>query len=106
MPKHLASRTLQETAWNASVIDGDAAEGIAALKRQPGADLLRFGTGELDRTLMAHGLLDELHLWVFPVIAGSGQRLLGGVDTTHLDLVRTTPFASGIVVHVYAPKPA
>ena len=104
LPKHVASRTLQETEWNATVIEGDIAERVAALKRQPGADLLKFGTGELDRTLLEHGLIDELHLWVFPVIAGAGQRLLEGIDTTHLELLKATTFASGIVVHVYAPQ--
>ena len=104
LPKHVASRTLQETEWNATVIEGDIAERVAELKRQPGADLLKFGTGELDRTLLEHGLIDELHLWVFPVVAGSGQRLLEGIGTTYLELLRTTTFASGIVVHVYAPE--
>ena len=104
MPKHVASRTLRDTTWDATVIEGDAAEGVAALKEQPGEDLLKFGTGELDRTLLAHGLLDELHLWIFPVLAGSGQRLIDGIEVTHLTLVDTTRFASGIVVNTYAPK--
>ncbi|MDA0160392.1 dihydrofolate reductase family protein [Solirubrobacter ginsenosidimutans] len=104
LPKHVASRTLGQTTWNASVIEGDVAEYVAELKQQPGADILKFGTGELDRTLLEHGLIDELHLWVFPVIAGAGERLLEGIDTTHLTLQRTTTFASGIVIHVYASQ--
>lgn len=104
MPKHVASTTLTDATWNASIIAGDAAEGVAALKAQPGGDLLKFGTGELDRTLMEHGLLDELHLWVFPVIAGGGERLFEGFDTTHLKLLDSTTFASGIVVHVLGPS--
>jgi dihydrofolate reductase len=104
MPKHVASRTLREAAWNATIIEGDVAEAVAELKEQPGGDLLKFGTGELDRTLLAHGLLDELHLWIFPVLAGSGQRLIDGIEVTHLELVGTTRFASGIVVNTYAPR--
>jgi dihydrofolate reductase len=104
MPKYVASRTLQEATWNATVIDGDVAEEIAKLKQQPGESILKFGTGELDRALLAHGLVDEFHFWVFPVLAGSGQRLIDGIDTTHLKLVDTTTFASGIVVHTCAPK--
>ena len=104
MPKHVASRTLRETTWNATVLDGDAAEAIARLKDGGGRDLLKFGTGELDRALLEHGLLDELHLWIFPVLAGGGQRLIEGIPTTHLDLVDTTRFRSGIVVNTYAPK--
>ena len=104
MPKHVASRTLRETTWNATLLDGNAAEAIARLKGEEGGDLLKFGTGELDRTLLEHGLLDELHLWVFPVLAGGGQRLIEGIPVTHLTLVDTTRFASGIVVNTYAPR--
>ena len=104
MPKHVASHTLTDATWNASVIEGDAAEGVAALKDQPGGDLLKFGTGELDRALIEHGLVDEFHFWVFPILAGGGQRLIEGIDTTHLELLDTTVFSSGIVVHVMGPK--
>lgn len=104
MPKHVASRTLTETTWNATVITGDVAEEIAGIRQRPGQDILKFGTGELDRTLLTHNLLDELHLWIFPVVAGGGTRLLDGVDVTHLNLVDTTTFRSGIVVNVYQPN--
>ena len=104
MPKHVASRTLTEATWNASIIDGDVATAVRELKDRQAGDLLKFGTGELDLTLIGEGLVDELHLWVFPVIAGGGQRLLDGIDTTHLALLDTTPLKSGIVVHVYGPK--
>ena len=104
MPKHVASRTLTETTWNASVIEGDVAEAVAALKAQDGGDLLKFGTGELDRALIEHGLVDEFHFWVFPILAGGGQRLIEGIDTTHLELLDTSVFSSGIVVHVMGPK--
>jgi dihydrofolate reductase len=104
MPKHVASRTLEGTTWNASIIEGDAAEGVAALKDQPGGPLLKFGTGDLDRTLMEHGLVDEFHFWIFPVLRGGGRRLIEGIDTTHLKLLDTSTFSSGIVVHVLGPK--
>jgi dihydrofolate reductase len=102
MPKYVASTTLADTAWNASVLEGDTAEAVAKLKES--TNLLKYGTGELDRTLLEHGLVDELHLWIFPVIAGSGARLFDGFDTTHLQLVDASTFESGIVVHVLAPK--
>jgi dihydrofolate reductase len=104
MPKHVASRTLTEATWNATIIEGDVAEAVALLKDEVGDNLLKFGTGELDRTLLEHGLLDELHFWIFPVLAGSGQRLMDGVDVTHLELIDSTRFGSGIVVNTYAPK--
>jgi dihydrofolate reductase len=104
LPKYVASRRLEEATWNATIIKGDVAEEVAKLKQQPGENILKFGTGELDRTLIAHGLVDEFHFWVFPVLAGGGERLIEGIDTTHLKLVDSTTFSSGIVVHTLAPK--
>ena len=104
MPKYVASRTLTDATWNATILEGDAATAVAELKAQDGGDLLKFGTGEFSRTLLDHQLVDEYHLWVFPVVAGSGTRLFDGVDTTHLQLVDTTRFDSGIVVMTYSPK--
>ena len=101
MPKHVASRTLSETTWNASLIEGDAAAGIAALKEQDDGDLIKYGTGELDKTLVEHQLVDEFHFWLFPVVAGKGSRLFDGLDLTTLKLVDTSRFQSGIVVLVY-----
>ena len=105
LPKHVASRTLEgPLKWNATLIAGDVAEEVARLKQQPGQNILKYGTGELDRTLMQHDLIDEFHFWMFPVAVGGGRRLFNGIDTTHLKLIDTTRFGSGIVVHTYAPN--
>ena len=104
MPKYVASRTLETATWNATILDGDIAEQVAKLKELDGGDILKFGTGELDRTLLAHRLVDEFHFWYFPVIVGSGQRLLDDVDVTHLQLAGSTVFDSGIVVLKLTPK--
>ncbi|MGI5271546.1 dihydrofolate reductase family protein [Nonomuraea sp. CA-218870] len=106
MPKYVASRTLTETTWNATLIQGDVAEEVAKLKEQPGGNIVKWGTGELDRTLVEHGLVDEFHFWYFPVIVGAGKHLFegAGFDTTHLKLADVNRFGSGIVVHVYVPK--
>ena len=104
LPKHVASTTLKETTWNATVIEGDVADAVGKLKQQQGQNILKFGTGELDRALMEHDLVDEFHFWIFPVVVGGGQRLFEGIDATHLKLLDTTTFSTGIVVHVYGPK--
>lgn len=106
MPKYVASRTLTEATWNTTVIRGDVAEEVAKIKEEPGANILKWGTGELDRALVEHGLVDEFHFWYFPVIVGAGQHLFDGAgfDTTHLKLADVTRFDSGIVVHVYVPR--
>jgi dihydrofolate reductase len=102
LPRHVASTTLQETTWNATVIRGDVAEEVAKLKAEPGQDLLKFGTGELDRTVLERGLVDEYHFWLFPVAVGRGERLFEGFDLTTLRLQGTTTFSTGIVVLVYS----
>lgn len=104
LPKYVASRTLRDATWNATIIEGDVAKAVAELKEQPGRNILKYGTGELDRTLLQHDLVDEFHFWVYPVAVGAGQRLFDGLDTTHLKLVDTKRFNSGIVVLVYASK--
>ncbi len=104
MPKYVASTTLRETTWNATLIEGDVAEEVAKLKQQPGENILKFGTGGLDRILLQHKLVDEYHVWIFPVVAGSGQRLFDGLETTHLTLGDTTILSTGIVIGTYVPK--
>jgi dihydrofolate reductase len=104
LPKHVASRTLTDTTWNATLIEGEVEQAVADLKQQEGEDILKFGTGVLDRPLLENKLVDEYHFWVFPVVAGGGERLFEGIDLTHLQLLDSTTFSSGIVVHVLAPK--
>ena len=105
-PKHVVSRTLQEPLeWNASLIEGDIAERVSELKRQPGKDILVFGSADLVSTLMRSDLVDEYRLMVFPIIVGSGKGLFGGgTDTTALELVGMETFGSGVVVLTYRPS--
>lgn len=109
-PKHVASRTWAanppaEIPWNGTLLEGDVPDAVAKLKAESEGDLLKYGTGELDKTLLEHDLIDELHLWVFPVVAGSGQRILDGlIGTTHFGLADTNVFASDIIVHVLTPR--
>jgi dihydrofolate reductase len=105
LPKYVASRTLPagEADWNATVLEGDVAEPVAALKEQPGENILKYGTGEFSQTLLEHKLVDEYHFWFFPEVVGTGERLFDGF-TASLELQDTTRFASGIVVLTYGPK--
>ena len=105
MPKYVASRTLTETKWNATLLEGDAAEAVRKLKEEDGGDLIKYGTGSFSATLLEHKLVDEYHFWVFPVLA-DGEQLFAEskVGINHLELLDTTTFKSGIVVHKLAPK--
>ncbi|GAA0624354.1 hypothetical protein HPO96_34065 [Kribbella sandramycini] len=105
IPKYVASRTLTETTWNATLLEGDTVEAVKALKAEEGGNLLKFGTGSFSKTLLEHKLVDEYHFWVFPVLADGETMFAGeGLDITHLELLGTTTFKSGIVVHKLAPK--
>jgi dihydrofolate reductase len=105
MPKYVASRSLTETAWNASLLGPDPSSAIARLKDQPGKDLIKYGTSRLDNMLVRDHLIDEFRFWIMPVVAGSGQRLVEDVDTSGLNLRLTDErrLENGSVILTYAP---
>jgi dihydrofolate reductase len=98
LPKFVASASLREPAWNATPITGDVAAEVARLKNQSGKTIMKYGTGQLDGTLISHGLIDEFHFSVFPVAVGSGLRLFEGIDISGLalTLTGTKTFANGV----------
>lgn len=77
LPKYVATTTLTEGTWNpTTVLRGDAAETVAALKKKPGKELQVHGSARLGNALIAAGLVDTLRLVVAPTILGTGRRLL------------------------------
>ena len=103
--KYVASRSRPALAWERSVlIEGGAAEGVAALKRGDGPELQVHGSGDLLQTLIRHGLIDVYRLWVFPVVIGSGKRLFAdGTIPAGLRLVDSTVSTTGVVIGTYEP---
>ncbi|MCF3124345.1 dihydrofolate reductase family protein [Streptomyces arenae] len=104
LPKYVASTTLTEAGWPGTRIIGrdDLVKDVTALKEQPGRELQMHGSGNLARSLMAHGLIDTLHLLTFPVVLGTGKRLFeeGGLPTAfRLTQARTT--SKGVVIATY-----
>jgi dihydrofolate reductase len=106
MPKYVASKTLTgDLAWNAQLLEGDAADAVRRLKEQDGGDLIKYGTGSFSKALLEHKLVDEYHFWIFPVLADGETMFQGdGIELTHLELLGSTTFTSGIIVHKLAPK--
>ena len=108
MPKYVVSATLRELGWNnCTLIDGNVAGEVAKLKRRDGGPLLVAGSRTLVHTLMAHDLVDEYRLMIFPVILGSGRRLFPETPAkTVLKLTGMQAFDSGVVVNTYQPAAA
>ena len=104
LPKYVASRTLTGATWNSQILPGDAVEAVTKLKESGEGTLLKYGTGSFSRALLEGGQLDELHLRVYAFIAGSGEPLLPGITTTHLDLAEVNEVGNGVVVLTYTPK--
>lgn len=103
LPKLVASRTLSKLDWNNShLLNGDAAEEIAKLKKQEGGEIQVHGSGNLVQTLLKHDLVDMLRIWQFPVVVGTGKRLFGeGAIPASFRLMETQQTATGAVLHVY-----
>jgi dihydrofolate reductase len=103
--KYVASRSQPTLGWGPSVlIEGDAAEGVAALKNGNGPALQVHGSGNLIQTLLRHNLVDEFRLWVFPVVIGSGKRLFAdGTIPAGLKLVDSKISTTGVVIGTYEP---
>jgi dihydrofolate reductase len=102
MPKFVASRTLNEGEWNATIIEGDLATEVAKLKAEAGGDLLIYGSGDLVDELTRLELIDEYRLMIHPVLVGSGKRLFNDVPTTTLRLVDSVTTDTGVAVLTYA----
>jgi len=103
--KYVASRSRPKLEWSKSIlIEGDAAEGIAALKKQDGPELQVHGSGDLVQTLMRHNLIDQYRLWVFPLVIGSGKRLFAdGTVPLGLTLVDSQVSTTGVMIGMYEP---
>ncbi|MGZ4349440.1 MAG: dihydrofolate reductase family protein [Solirubrobacteraceae bacterium] len=103
MPKYVVSKTLTEATWNNStILSGDLAQEVAALKEQDGRDILVAGSASLVRGLTDLGLVDEYRLMVFPIVLGEGKRLFDGIgDAATLELVDARPLSSGTVILTY-----
>jgi dihydrofolate reductase len=105
MPKYVASRSLTDVTWNATLLGPDVVAAIEELKAQPGKNLIKYGNSRLDATLLSAGLVDELQVWIMPVVVGGGQRIFEGVEASSLKLTLTNTIRlrNGSVVLTYIP---
>lgn len=101
MPKLVFSKSYRAPGWNTQSIAGDAVEHIRKLKQQPGKDLLLAASPGMFASLRAANLIDEYHLVLHPIIAGSGQALFHDAAQSQLRLDNTHMLSSGAVSLVY-----
>ena len=106
LPKFVASRSAKEPLpWNGTLLKGNLTAEVAELKRQPGSDILVYGSGELVQTLLKNGLVDEYRLMLFPVLVGTGRRLFPDAGTKiDLDLVASAQTATGVAMLTLRPR--
>lgn len=107
MPKIVASRTLDRADWeNTRLVKGDVVPELAALKQQPGKNIIVMGSSNLTANLLAAGLVDELRIMIMPIVLGGGRSLLHTVTgRVPVTLLNTKVFKSGNVLLTYEPGP-
>jgi dihydrofolate reductase len=106
LPKYVPSTTLTDPTWqNTHVISGDVEAAVRELRAKPGRDLLLQGSGALLRWLLERDLVDELVLFLYPVVVGDGLRLFPERGQTHdLTLVESQATPSGVTIQTYRPS--
>ena len=105
-PKHVVSTTLTEPLeWeNSTLVEGELADGVAALKQEDGGDLHVIGSTQLVRTLIGHGLVDELRLMIDPVVVGGAKRIFpDDGELRPLRLVDGQVTGKGAILATYTP---
>ena len=102
--KLVASTTLDRVEWNNStLISGDVAGYVEALKREDGPEIQVHGSPGLIQTLLEHDVIDEFRMWIFPVALGTGKRLFGdGTIPFALRLVDSSVSKTGVTINTYA----
>jgi dihydrofolate reductase len=105
MPKYVVSKSLDSLKWNNStLIKGNVMDEIKDLKKQPGLDILVFGSSTLVNDMVKHNLVDVFNLLVYPVVVGKGKRVFKEGNKAKLRLVESRQFGSGVVLLTYESK--
>ena len=102
MPKYVASNTLRQADWaNTTILSGDVASQVRRLKSEGGGDILVYGSAGLVHSLLPHGLVDQVHMLIYPTVLGRGTRLFPADYAARFELHDLTKLGSGIVHAVY-----
>jgi dihydrofolate reductase len=106
MPKYVVSSTLSDPEWkNSTVLEGDPAGAVRRLKEEIDGNIVVHGSAQLVQMLIEEDLVDELRLMIFPVILGSGKRLLGETGSKKpMRLTDSKTVGEGVDILIYSPK--
>lgn len=105
LPKVVFSRTLDKASWNnTKLVKGDMAAEIRKMKKEPGENMVIFGSGSIVSQLAQEGLIDEYQIVVNPVALGKGRTMFDGIkEKLTLKLTKTRTFGNGNVLLCYEP---
>jgi dihydrofolate reductase len=104
LPKYVVSSSPAEPEWrNSTIINGDVPSEVAKLKAGLDGEIVGSASGQLVQTLMKNDLVDEVRLAVYPVVLGSGDRLLSGTgDSKSMRLINSHTVGDGLAQQTYA----
>jgi dihydrofolate reductase len=104
--KYVVSKTLETPTWrNTTIIRENIIDFVSTLKKQPGKDIFTDGSSQLVHALLAHDLVDELHLSLYPLSLGSGKRALPDRMHATFTMASATPYPTGVVGLQYVRQP-
>jgi dihydrofolate reductase len=106
IPKVVFTKTLKKSQWvNTTLATSDLTDEIMKLKNESGKDIVTYGGAMFDSSLIKAGLIDEFHLFVNPVVIGSGMAIFKDINKIQkFTMIKSTPFDCGIVELHYQPK--
>jgi len=106
VPKYVATRTMSEFSWNNTQrLDGDLRDAVVDLKARTDGNIAVLGSGQLVGQLLAHDLVDELHVFVHPLVLGSGARLFPALEQPmRLRLEHAAPTSTGVLMLRYTTQ--
>lgn len=104
--KYVATQTLKEGSWKETILlNGDTIEQVKTLKASEGIDLQMWGSANFIQSLLRHGLIDQMNIWIFPVVLGKGKRLFHeGTVPGNFKLTKHTLSTTGVIMGTYEPN--
>lgn len=104
--KYVATQTLTEADWEGTILlNGDTIEQVKALKAGDGGDLQMWGSADFIQSLRRHGLIDQMHIWIFPVVLGNGKKLFPeGTVPGNFKLTQHAISSTGVILTTYEPN--